>query len=251
MAKQPQAALDSIFAFPPNRDTLGGTAYLIVENLVEKPGSSPGSSGGNVLVDCPPWTEETQQFLADRGGVGWLVLTHRDAIGRARAVWETFHCRVVVQAREAYLLPNMPLETADAEAPVADRGLALWTPGYSPGSLCLYWPDFGGVLFSGRTWLPLPDGRVEPLRGAKTFHWPRQLRSLRALGDRFGPENLRYLLPGANAGFLRGRRVVDRAGERLQALDFDALREDAPNLDAFLPGDREGEPPTSAAQATG
>ncbi|MGL5193174.1 MAG: MBL fold metallo-hydrolase, partial [Chroococcales cyanobacterium] len=45
MPKQPRAVLDNIFAFSPNRETLGATAYLIVEN------------NANILVDCPPWDE--------------------------------------------------------------------------------------------------------------------------------------------------------------------------------------------------
>jgi glyoxylase-like metal-dependent hydrolase (beta-lactamase superfamily II) len=30
----------------------------------------------------------------------------------------------------------------------------FWTPGHSPGSSCLYYRKFGGVLFSGRHLVP-------------------------------------------------------------------------------------------------
>ncbi|MFY8173644.1 MAG: MBL fold metallo-hydrolase, partial [Planktothrix agardhii] len=30
--KPPQLVLENVYAFPPNRETLGGTAYFIVEN---------------------------------------------------------------------------------------------------------------------------------------------------------------------------------------------------------------------------
>ncbi len=68
--------LDNIFAFGPNRDTLGATAYFIVENQ------------SNILVDCPAWDEINQTFLLSRGGVRLLFLTHRGAIGKAREIQE-------------------------------------------------------------------------------------------------------------------------------------------------------------------
>jgi hypothetical protein len=43
--------LENIYAFPPNRDTLGGTAYFIVENQA------------NILIDAPPWNPTNQQFI--------------------------------------------------------------------------------------------------------------------------------------------------------------------------------------------
>ena len=55
--KAPRLVLPSIYAFGPNRETLGGTAYLIVENT------------GNILVDCPLWEEKNQDFLQSQGGV--------------------------------------------------------------------------------------------------------------------------------------------------------------------------------------
>ncbi|MEO1743428.1 MAG: hypothetical protein AAFR99_16650, partial [Cyanobacteria bacterium J06629_9] len=33
--KPPRAVLEGVYAFPPNRSTLGGTAYFIVENAVQ------------------------------------------------------------------------------------------------------------------------------------------------------------------------------------------------------------------------
>ncbi|MDJ0560403.1 MAG: MBL fold metallo-hydrolase, partial [Microcystis sp. M53599_WE4] len=93
----------------------------------------------------------------------------------------------------------------------------FWTPGHSPGSSCLYWQRHGGVLFTGRHLLPDTKGQPRPLQTAKTFHWPRQLRSQKIILDRFSPETLSYLCPGANTGFLRGRGIIDRAYEKISA----------------------------------
>jgi len=209
--KLPQAIWDNIFAFPPNRDTLGGTAYFIVENEA------------NILIDCPAWDDTNQKFLHDLGGVRWLFLTHRGAIGKTREIQETFGCEVLVQEQEAYLLPGLRVIKFQQEFNLSNLAQATWTPGHSPGCSCLYYTGHGGVLFSGRHLLPNQQGEPVPLRTAKTFHWPRQLKSIQLLIDRFTPETLHYLCPGANTGFLRGKRVVDRAYDRLTSLDLAAL----------------------------
>jgi hypothetical protein len=38
--------------------------------------------------------------------------------------------------------------------------------------------------------------------------------------ERFTPETLQYICPGANTGFLRGKRVIDNAYERLARGDW-------------------------------
>ena len=43
--KLPRSVSETIFAFPPNRETLGGTAYLLLE------------PSGNILIDCPAGIE--------------------------------------------------------------------------------------------------------------------------------------------------------------------------------------------------
>ncbi|HEY9847453.1 MAG TPA: hypothetical protein V6D03_14815, partial [Candidatus Caenarcaniphilales bacterium] len=130
--KEPQAVFDTIFAFPPNRDTLGGTAYLIVENK------------GNLLVDCPAWNQTNQEFLRSQGGVQWLVLTHRDGIGKVDQIQQTFDCQVLIQEQEAYLLPASTLSTFHHKFLLTTQTQVIWTPGYSPGSACLYHRNFKG-----------------------------------------------------------------------------------------------------------
>lgn len=204
--KLPRLVLDGIFAFPPNRDTLGGTAYLIVE------------SAGNILVDCPAWSESHQQFLQDLGGVRWLFITHRGGIGKAEEIVRDLSCQILIQEQEAYFLPQLKVTTFQKEFALSASSTAIWTPGHSPGSSCLYSTSHDGVLFSGRHLLPNQFGDPVPLRTSKTFHWPRQLKSVLALRDRFTPATCNYLCPGANTGLLRGRRAIDRAYERLSQL---------------------------------
>ncbi|HEY9300692.1 MAG TPA: MBL fold metallo-hydrolase, partial [Phormidium sp.] len=197
MSKLARAVLDTISAFPPNRDTLGATAYLIVENQT------------NILVDCPAWDQENQQFLQDQGGVSWLIITHRGGIGKVKEIQAALGCQILIQEQEAYLLPELEVTTFGQEFNLTPQIQVIWTPGHSPGSSCVYSDTQGGVLFSGRHLLPNQQGLPVPLRTSKTFHWRRQLRSVQMLRDRFSPNTLNYLCPGANTGFLRGKRIIE------------------------------------------
>ena len=218
MPKEPRAVLDAIFAFPPNRETLGGTAYFILEK------------NANFLVDCPPWDDKTQAFLQKHGGLHSLLITHRGAIGKAKEIQEFTGCKLAIQEQIAYLLPNVPVTAFGRELEIAPNLSMVWTAGHCPGSACVYYKGNGGVLFTGRHLLPNQQGDPMPLRMSKTFHWPRQLRSLKMLQERFTPDNLTYICPGANTGFLRGKGAIDRAGDRLSALDLAVLSEVTPML---------------------
>lgn len=203
-SKPPRLVLDNIFAFSPNRDTLGGTAYFLA--LEE----------GNIIVDSPPWDETTETFLQQQGPVRWLFLTHRGAIGKVREIQQATGCDILIQEQEAYLLPGLNVTTFEDTFSWRDRVEIFWTSGHSPGSSCLYHKILGGVLFTGRHLLPNQQGIPLPLRTAKTFHWPRQIKNVKLLLDRFTPDTLQYILPGANTGFLRGKGVIDQAYLKIQ-----------------------------------
>ncbi|MGD1699753.1 MBL fold metallo-hydrolase [Dapis sp. BLCC M229] len=209
VSKPPQFVLENIFAFSPNRDTLGGTSYLIVENQT------------NILIDCPADNETNLKFLMEYGGVKWLYITHRSAIGKAKKIQEYFKCEILIQEQEAYLLPGLKVTTFEQEFNLSPHTKIFWTPGHTPGSSCLYYSGNGGVLFTGRHLLPNSQGKPVPLRIAKTFHWPRQVQSVKFLIDRFSSETLQYICPGANTGALRGKRVIDSAYDKLVSLNLD------------------------------
>jgi glyoxylase-like metal-dependent hydrolase (beta-lactamase superfamily II) len=224
VSKEPRAVLDSIWSFPPNRETFGGTAYFIVENSQNVPDNVPKTESQNVpknvLIDCPSWDDNTQAFLRRHGGVEHLIITHRQGASPAAAeIQSCFGCQVWVQEQEAYLLPSVDVTSFYGFGnPSADLQI-FWTPGYSPGSVCVYYSK-QGVLFTGRHLLPDQQGNPNPLRMAKTFHWPRQIKSVREILERFDEESLRYLCPGANTGFLRQQRLIDNAYKKLARLDL-------------------------------
>ncbi len=196
-AKQPTEILPSIFAFPPNRDTLGGTAYAIVTSM------------GNILIDSPAWHDVNREFIAELGGVKWLAITHRGGIGKTTTVATELSCEIIIQEQEAYLLPEAKVTTFHHKFNLNDSIQLIWTPGHSPGSSCLYYAGAGGVLFTGRHLLPNQSGEAVPLQTSKTFHWIRQLRSVDAIWQQFpARQPLSFICPGANSGLLRGKGSI-------------------------------------------
>jgi glyoxylase-like metal-dependent hydrolase (beta-lactamase superfamily II) len=196
-AKLPHLVLTDIFAFAPNRDTLGGTAYFIV------------NKAGNILVDAPAWHSVNHDFMTNHGGVKWLVVTHRGGLGQTATIAKHVGCEIIIQEQEAYLLPDTPVTTYHQELAFTDNCQLIWTPGHSPGSACLYYQAQGGVLFTGRHLLPDQHRNPVPLKSAKTFHWPRQQRHVARLKEQFPIERLHYILPGASSGLLRGQGYID------------------------------------------
>jgi len=221
--KVPQPVFDTIFAFSPNRETLGGTAYLICDQ------NADGHSA-NILVDCPALNETNQAFLTAQGGVHTLFITHRGGMAQVKSLQDAFDCQVLVQEQEAYLLPTVATETFHRDRTLSPTSRVFWNAGHSPGSASLYHSLYGGVLFTGRHLLPVKGGAPSPLRLSKTFHWPRQLRAAQQLLTAFNPETLGTLCPGANTGFLRGEKKIPQAYSQLQSIDWETLATAKPGL---------------------
>jgi hypothetical protein len=211
--KVPRLIMPGIFAFSPNRDTLGASSFLIVNKI------------GNILFDCPAWNEVHQEFIQAQGGVKFLIISHRGSIGQhVLQMQQTLGCQVILQKQEAYLLPEVTATSFGQNLILSPDLELIWTPGHSPGSSCLYYQHQGGILFTGRHLLPTSPSTFAPLRTAKTFHWGRQLNSIAQLGDRFDSSTLKYIVPGANTGYLRGKGYLDNVYEQLSQLDLTALR---------------------------
>ncbi|MEO1132821.1 MAG: MBL fold metallo-hydrolase [Cyanobacteria bacterium J06639_1] len=208
--------LSDIYVSRPNREALGGTSYLVRR--------SPQSTPANLLVDCPAYSEDVRDRLHELGGVRWLLLTHREAIGvpasqtgAVTAIARDFGCEVVVQEQETYLLPHLDVTSFHRDLQLAPDLRLIWTPGHSPGSHCAYLERDGGVLFSGRHLLPDANGFPVPQRQTNTFHWPRQLRSVERLLNEIAAPAPAWICPGAKLGALRGKKAIANARTHLEA----------------------------------
>lgn len=182
------------------------------------------------MIDCPAWDENTRSFLEAQGGVGKLVITHRNGMARVREIQAAFGCEVIVQEQEAYLLPNLTVTAFREGLVISPEIRVIWTSGHSPGSACVYYTACGGILFSGRHLISDAQGNPVPLRTAKTFHWKRQIRHVQTLLEQFSPETLRFICPGASLGLLRGKFSIDQAYAKLAQLDLEACLNAEPLL---------------------
>jgi glyoxylase-like metal-dependent hydrolase (beta-lactamase superfamily II) len=210
LEKPPHLVLQNVFAFAPNRDTLGGTSYFIVRNSDRNLDSGLSQ---NILIDAPAWNDTNREFIANQGGVHAAIITHRGGLGQMAIIAKELDCKVIIQEQEAYLLPETPKTTYHqthqiiaAESEPEKLLQVIWTPGHSPGSACIY---YAGIMFTGRHLLPDQQMNPQPLKTAKTFHWPRQQRSVTKLQELF--PHVKYLLPGASSGLLRGQGYIDMA----------------------------------------
>jgi glyoxylase-like metal-dependent hydrolase (beta-lactamase superfamily II) len=210
-----------LWLFAPNRDTQGGSSWLLE------------GAEGDLLIDCPAWTQANLDLLRSRAGGGTIVLTSREGHGRTRRFQEALGWPVLVQEQEAYLLPGVrQLRSFAQEHQLADGVRLLWTPGPTPGS-CVLHHTAGGRdgLFCGRLLQPLAAGVLAPLRQRRTFHWPRQLASVQRLRQWLPAGSPAWIACGGGLGALRGEVLVGDGSGVLAGLDLVQL------ADAALPAE--------------
>ncbi|MEB3333898.1 MAG: MBL fold metallo-hydrolase [Cyanobacteriota bacterium] len=211
--RPPRPVGPGLWLFPPNPETHGGSSWLLE------------TSAGDVLVDCPPDTEATLEFVEERAsrGPGWMVLLGRDGHGHCRRLRERLGWPLLVQEQEAYLLPGVEgLRSFGADLEPLEGLRLIWTPGASPGGAVLH--ARGGVagpvdgLFCGRLLVPLGPQRLGPVPSPRGFHGPRQRRSAAALAARLPPGSPDWIATGAALGALQGEALVHDGARLLAAL---------------------------------
>jgi glyoxylase-like metal-dependent hydrolase (beta-lactamase superfamily II) len=199
-----------LWLFAPNRDTQGGSSWLLE------------GAQGDLLIDCPAWTQANLDLLRSRGA-GTIVLTSREGHGRTRRFQQALDWPVLVQEQEAYLLPGVQrLHTFGQDHQLTAAVRLLWTPGPTPGSCVLHHSGAGwDGLFCGRLLQPLAPGVLAPLRQPRTFHWRRQLASLERLRQWLPAGSPAWIACGGGLGALRGEVLVGAGSAVLAGLDLE------------------------------
>jgi len=198
-----------LWLFAPSRDSQGGSSWLLA------------TAEGDLLIDCPGFTQANLDFLGGRGGEGTLVLTSREGHGRCRRLQEATGWRVLVQEQEAYLLPTVPQLQVFAAEHLLTAGIRLlWTPGPSPGACVVHAAGpWGDLLFCGRLLLAVAPASLAPLRTSRTFHWSRQLASIERLKSWLPVGSPAQIACGGGLGALRGQVLVNDGAALLTALE--------------------------------
>jgi glyoxylase-like metal-dependent hydrolase (beta-lactamase superfamily II)/ferredoxin len=159
--------------------SFGGNSYF-----VEHP-------AGNWLVDAPRFVEPLARRLAERGGVRYIFLTHRDDVADAARYAERFGAERIIHRLELAAQPDAERVIEGRDPVELSPGFtAIPTPGPTRGHCALLHREF---LFSGdHIWWSRNRGRLTASRDVCWYSWPEQVRSVALLGN----YTFEWVLPG-------------------------------------------------------
>jgi len=163
-----------------SRKSFGGNSYF-----VEHP-------DGNWLVDSPRFVESLARRFAERGGIRYIFLTHRDDVADAEKYAARFASTRIIHRLELAAQPDAE-RVLEGFAPIelAPDFLAIPTPGHTRGHCALLYRN--QFLFSGdHIWWSRVRGRLNASRDVCWYSWPQQLESVRRLRD----YSFEWVLPG-------------------------------------------------------
>ena len=159
--------------------SFGGNSYF-----VEHP-------AGNWLVDSPRFVEHLARRFAEKGGLRYIFLTHRDDVADAARYARRFGAERIIHRLELSSQPDAE-RVIDGRDPIelAPGFLAIATPGHTRGHCVLQHREF---LFSGdHIWWSRARGRLTASRDVCWHSWAEQVQSV-ALLERY---NFEWVLPG-------------------------------------------------------
>ena len=163
-----------------SRKSFGGNSYF-----VEHP-------DGNWLIDSPRFVEHLARRFAERGGIRYIFLTHRDDVADADKYAARFGAERIIHRLELSAQPGAErvLEGFEPIA-LAPEFLAIPTPGHTRGHCALlYRKEF---LFSGdHIWWSRNRGRLTASRDVCWHSWREQVDSVRLLEA----YSFEWVLPG-------------------------------------------------------
>jgi glyoxylase-like metal-dependent hydrolase (beta-lactamase superfamily II) len=187
----PKKVLSGIFAFPPNPDSFGGISYLVK------------GEHQNFLVDVPEYIGENISFIEHTGPPEFVFLTHRDDVADAEMFREKFGARLIIHESERYAVNNP--DVTFRETHKLDDAIIIHTPGHSPGSSSLYYPN-ARVIFTGDH-ITADRGKPVAEDFSWTYNYGLQIKSARKLLD----YDFDFILAGHG-----GRWLIRNAKEELK-----------------------------------
>ena len=163
--------------------SFGGNSYFI-----EHP-------AGNWLVDSPRFVEHLARRFAEKGGLRYIFLTHRDDVADAARYAQRFGAQRIIHRLELGAQPDSERVIGSGEAgrdpiELAPGFLAIPTPGHTSGHCALLHREF---LFSGdHIWWSRARGRLTASRDVCWHSWAQQVQSVALLED----YSFEWVLPG-------------------------------------------------------
>jgi glyoxylase-like metal-dependent hydrolase (beta-lactamase superfamily II)/ferredoxin len=163
-----------------SRKSFGGNSYF-----VEHP-------AGNWLIDSPRFVEHLARRFAERGGIRYIFLTHRDDVADADKYAARFGATRIIHRLELSAQPDAE-RLLDGFDPIelAPGFVAIPTPGHTRGHCALLYRN--EFLFAGdHIWWSRVRGRLNASRDVCWYSWRDQVESVSLL-DRYSFE---WVLPG-------------------------------------------------------
>ena len=185
-------------------ETAGGNAFVVQR------------ASGGLLIDAPRFTPSVRSGVERLGGVGTILLTHRDDVGDAEQYAEAFHAEVVIHEADHDAAPFATRLLAGLEPVEVAKGVvAIPTPGHTEGHVMYLVDD--EVLFTGDSlsWDPdLDDLWAEQF--VCWWSWADQLDSL----ERLTNHRFVRIVPthGAISPALDAQEMRDRLGRLVASL---------------------------------
>jgi glyoxylase-like metal-dependent hydrolase (beta-lactamase superfamily II)/ferredoxin len=177
--------------------SFGGSSYF-----VEHP-------GGNWLIDSPRYVEHLVRRFAEKGGLRYIFLTHRDDVADAARYAVRFGATRIIHRLELSAQPDSE-RVIEGFRPVelAPGFLAIPTPGHTAGHCALLYS--GRYLFTGdHMWWSRSRGRLSASRDVCWHSWREQVASVKLLAG----YEFEWVLPGhgERAHFPPGRMKQELA----------------------------------------
>ncbi len=174
-----------------SRKSYGGNAYLVDLGAAGDEPHDEGARRRLVMIDAPRFVKPVADFIAARGGLAAILLTHGDDVADADRYAERFGAPAFIHDADAYAAPFAstwrgvePVRALDGAVEV------LPVPGHTRGSVMFLARD---RLFTGDSlaW-SRDDQRLTAFDDACWYSWTEQKRSLaRVVGRAFT-----WVLPG-------------------------------------------------------
>ena len=172
-------------------------------------------SDGNLLIDAPQFTRKLVAPFEEQGGIGRILLSHRDDVADADKWARHFDAEVYIHKDDRQAAPyatHIIAGRSPAEVTVIAPGLvAIPVPGHTKGSVVYLLDET--FLFTGDSlaW-NLHREDLYAFKNACWYSWAAQKRSLTALAD------YRFERVFSGHGSWSPRRSAKEMKERLLAL---------------------------------
>lgn len=166
-----------------SESSFGAWSYLIVR---------PEHEQGNVLIDSPRFATQLATQIEALGGVGRMLLTHRDDVADHERFAQKFGCqRIMHSADGAGRLGVERIIDGEAEVWLDDELLVIPTPGHTRGHLVFLYKN--KFLFTGDhlAWSSTRE-TLTAFRSVAWYSWPEQTRSMEKLLN----YKFEWVLPG-------------------------------------------------------